>query len=127
MSILQQRDYITSLLFFVPNDIIFSNKSAQKGTKRKGKMGKVQSTQFRDCLACRFRFVALGGSITCPHCGTDSTEVSHPDREVAIRKLEEIDGKYIVTIIYRKGPITEKSTETSVDLIMGAIAKNEAR
>ena len=75
----------------------------------------IQSTQFRDCLFCRFRFVALGGSITCPHCETDSTEVSHPDRLVAIRKLEEIDGKYFVTIIYRKAPITEKSTETSIN------------
>jgi len=35
---MQQRDFIKPLLFFVPNDIIFGNKSAQKGTKRKGKM-----------------------------------------------------------------------------------------
>ena len=46
MSILQQRDYIKLLLFFVPRLIIFGNKSARKGTKRKGKMNSAEKREY---------------------------------------------------------------------------------
>ena len=70
------------------------------------KEGEIMNTQFRDCLKCRFRFVAIGGAIECRHCGTTATEEAHPDREVAVRKLAKIDGEWVQTIIYRKAPLS---------------------
>ena len=66
-------------------------------------MSSPATATFRDCPECRFRFVSIGGNMKCRTCGNLDTIPAEAGREIAVRKIQLVDGKPTTVITYRKG------------------------